>query len=67
MHYDFMQSQQIAQRDYSFAALIMAALRKADTRNASKLRLAFPDICAETQARYDAPGGVLITDHVSAI
>lgn len=67
MHYDYMQSQQLAQRDPSFAALIMAALRKADTENAAKLRAAFPEIYDEMHARYHAPGGILTSDHVVSI
>jgi hypothetical protein len=45
--------------DYQTSRLIMAALRKADSTNAAKLRAQWPDICDEMQARYDAPGGVL--------
>lgn len=46
----------------SFYGLIMAAYRLADTTNAAKLRAAFPDVIADLQARYDAPGGVLVSD-----
>lgn len=42
-----------------FYALVIAAMMRADTMNAAKLRAAFPDLWEETQARYDAPGGVL--------
>ena len=35
---DYQTSRQIAGEDPPFAALIMAALRKADTENATKLR-----------------------------
>ena len=57
--YDYRVSKELSASDPPFAALIMAALRKADSTNAYKLRAAFPEICAEMQARYDAPGGVL--------
>ena len=40
----------------------MAAMRKADSTNAAILRAAFPDVWADLQARYEAPGGVLDTD-----
>jgi len=49
-----------------FYALIMAAMRQADTFNAAKLRAAFPETWAELDARYHAPGGVLEGDPVSA-
>lgn len=56
----YLQSRQIvAQRDWDFSALIMAAMRKADTGNAALLREAFPRIHAELAARYEAPGGAL--------
>lgn len=42
-----------------FYALIMAAMRRADSINAAKLRRAFPDTWHELQARYNAPGGLL--------
>jgi hypothetical protein len=48
--------------DPNFYALIMAAMRKADTPNAIKLRSAFPDLWDEVQARYNAPGGVIAGD-----
>ena len=57
--YDYKVSKQIDAGDPPFAALIMAALRRADSENAAKLRAQWPDNCAELQARYDAPGGML--------
>lgn len=59
--YDYQQSQRIsgAKEDYSFAALIMAALRKADTFNADALQQTFPQTCEELLKRYNAPGGLL--------
>ena len=61
-HYDYEISKQIAARDYPFYALIMAAMRKADSNNAELLRLAFPDIYHELKLRYNSPGGVLPED-----
>lgn len=56
----YLQSKEISgQRDWDFSSLVMAAMRKADTGNFTALALAFPDIAAELQARYDAPGGAL--------
>lgn len=52
-------SQDIAAHGWPFYALIMAAMRQADTRNTAALRAAFPDTWDELQARYHAPGGRL--------
>lgn len=45
--------------DDTFYALIMAAMRLADTDNMVKLKWAWPDVARELQARYNAPGGLL--------
>jgi hypothetical protein len=45
-----------------FYALVMAAMRNADTANSAKLRRAFPEVYDELLARYDAPGGYLDGD-----
>jgi hypothetical protein len=58
-HFDYEVSKQIAAQDYPFYALIMAAMRKADTANMSKLRFAFLDTYRELEQRYNAPGGLL--------
>ena len=42
-----------------FYALIMAAMREADSANAAKLQAAFPEVWDELAARYHAPGGYL--------
>lgn len=55
--YDYETSRKLSADDAPFAALIMAAMRRADTFNAGKLRTAFPEIWAELQERHDAPGG----------
>jgi len=46
----------------SFYSLLMAAMRRADTGNALRLQLAFPEVWEELQARYNAPGGKLPED-----
>lgn len=43
--------------DPPFYALIMAAMRRADSTNSRKLWEAFPGTWDELQARYNAPGG----------
>lgn len=57
--YDYQASWQLAAADPSFYALIMAAIHKADTQNAARLREAFPDVYTEFEARYNAPRGIL--------
>jgi len=58
--YDYDASKAIAKDDWPFYALIMAAMRKADTNNAEVLRRAFPHVWEELQARYRAPHGGLL-------
>jgi len=57
--YEYRESLKIAADDPSFYALIMAAMRKADTTNGYKLRTAWPDVWKELYARYHATGGLL--------
>jgi len=60
--YDYKQSQQIEARGYPFYALIMAAMRQADTDNLKRLTLMWPKVSREFNDRYNAPGGVLDSD-----
>lgn len=62
--HEYCASQQISATDPPFYALIMAAMRKADTANLAKLRRAFPTTYAEVEARYNAPGAILPQDGV---
>lgn len=55
-------SQEISKENPPFSALIMAAMRKADTQNAVKLRLAFPEIYDELEERYWTPGGLIASE-----
>jgi hypothetical protein len=48
--------------DHPFSALIMAAMRKADTNNAMRLRRAFPEIDQELYERYWCPGGLTVAE-----
>jgi len=57
--HEYLESQRIAAQDYPFYALIMAAMRQADTDNVRKLQNAWPDVWNELVARYNAPGGAL--------
>lgn len=60
--YDYERSRAIAANDEPFYALVMAAMRQADTINLSKLQTAFPEVWMELSARYNAPGGLLAGD-----
>lgn len=57
--YDYRRSLQLSGEP--FYALIMAAMRQADSDNFEKLKEAFPDTFVELQQRYHAPGGALTT------
>lgn len=56
-YWDYRASQHLEVYDYSFYALIMAAMRKADTENYAWLRHAFPLTESELNDRYNLPGG----------
>ena len=60
--YDYHISLKIACEDYPFYALIMAAMRQADTDNIKRLQDAFPWVWIELKERYNAPGGILEKD-----
>lgn len=60
--YDYDESKGIAQQGFQFYALIMAAMRQADTDNLTRLQAAFPEVWRELQARYNAPLGKLASD-----
>ena len=61
-HYDYEQSRDIEGCAFPFYALIMAAMRQADSDNVEKLKAAFPETWDELSARYHAPGGLLNGD-----
>lgn len=60
--FDYQVSREIAAGGASFYGVLMAAMRMADTQNAGKLRLLFPEVWDELQVRYNAPGGMLEGD-----
>jgi hypothetical protein len=57
--YDYKVSMEMGMNDYPFYALIMAAMRKADTDNLFRLQRLFPETWQELRIRYNAPGGLL--------
>lgn len=64
--HEYRASLEIGRMDPPFYALVMAAMRKADTYNFAKLSAAFPEVRDELQARYDAPGGLLDGEEIQA-
>lgn len=62
--FDFQESSKAA-AEYPFFALIMAAMRNADSHNSALLRDTFPELWAEISARYNAPGGILPDDETN--
>lgn len=59
---DFAISREITRSDPPFYALIMAAMRQADTSNLTALSLAFPRVYVEFARRHNAPGGAIPED-----
>ena len=60
--FDYRVSMDLASKDLPFYALIMAAMRQADTANAHALAVTFPKVWEELQARYNANLGMLEGD-----
>ena len=57
--YHYEASKLIGAEDYPFYALVMAAMRKADTDNLAHLKFCWPNVWQELQIRYNAPGALL--------
>jgi len=55
----YQESLKLSKDDPPFYALIMAAMRKADTQNLARLKGAFPETWHELKERYNAPSGKL--------
>lgn len=56
-YHEYAASLDIAVKDYPFYALIMAAMRQADSDNLARLQVVFPAIYVELQARYNSNVG----------
>jgi len=63
--YSYEMSRQLV--TYDFDDLLMALIVKADSNNTILLKAAFPNLWAETEARYHAPGGILPTDKIKGL
>ena len=57
--FEYETSKHISAEDYPFYALIMAAMRQADTDNLEKLKWDWPAVWTELQTRYNTPGGLM--------
>ena len=57
--YEYTVSGELQRRDIPFYALIMAAMRRADSHNLELLKSMFPETWEELQRRYHSPGGRL--------
>ena len=57
--HDYGRSIHIEAQGHPFYALVMAAMRQADSDNADILREAFSEVWDELQERYHAPGGLI--------
>ena len=58
-YHEYMVSRKISAQDHPFYALIMSAMRQADSDNIKKLKFIFPSVYDELYERYHAPGGLL--------
>ena len=57
--HDFRVSRELEGSGVPFYALVMAAMRRADSTNLERLKRAFPDVWQELERRYNAPDGML--------
>ena len=55
-------SLELLKNDPPFSALIMAAMRRADSQNIVLLQAAFPEIWLELEERYWTPGGLIASE-----
>ena len=60
--YDYEAARLIEVDGHPFYALIMAAMRQADTGNLALLRGCWPEVHGELVARYRTPGALLVGD-----
>ena len=64
-YHEYRMSLELSAADPPFYALIMAAMRQADSYNIVKLKEAWPGVWEELWARSKAPGGILTAEAVS--
>jgi len=61
-YHEYLKGKELVLDDPPFYALIQAAMRLADSDNAEKLKMIFPGVWRELNARYNSPGGLLPED-----
>lgn len=61
--HEYQHALELVKDDTPFYGLIMAAYIRADSHNATRLRMMFPNECAEADARYNTRGGKLPGEH----
>lgn len=62
-YHEYEHALEMVKADRPFYGLIMAAYIRADSMNATRLRMMFPSECAEADARYYSRGGKLPGEH----
>jgi hypothetical protein len=61
-YYDYKYSQRSEITNAPFYGLVMALMRQADTENTEKLKLAWPEVYAELESRYNSRDGGLLPE-----
>lgn len=64
---DYQESLRLSRYDPSFAALMFALIRKADTWNRQKIFEQWPEFIDEFNKRYNSPGGALDAEELQYI
>jgi len=65
--FDYKQSEILSAQGWGFYQLLFAAIREADSDNLSKIRQAWPEVYQEFIDRYNAPGGLLLTERAEPV
>lgn len=60
--FEYYESQDIADKHYSWLSLLFALIRKADSTNIELIKQCWPDEYNELYQRYNAPGGTIFGD-----
>lgn len=62
-YHEYLDAVDIMKDDYHFDSIIMAAYMRADSGCKTRLRMSFPSLCAEADARFGTPSGALPNEH----
>lgn len=58
--FDYRRAQELAAEHENVHAMLMACVLRGDSQIQAAIKAAMPDVYAETYARYNAPGGLLV-------